>query len=156
MAATVVVVVLLSLAGSLLADRVDDWVGHGLGHAVVAFPVAVLTAAAVRVWPPPRAVAPGRLARGIVVVGLAGVATGQVLEALGARVDERGAHALEELAHTAGQVVTMLSMPVLLAGAGVAAVAAARSGAAPTWLVALGVVVATAGLLLLFAGAPGA
>ncbi len=155
-AVTVAAVVVLSFAGSLLANRIAAWVGHGAGHAVVAVPVAVLAVVALRAWPAPKTVAPSRAARRVVILGFLGVATGQLLEVVGARVDEPNAHALEEAAHTAGQIVTMLSMLILLVGAALAAVAAARTGAAPRWLVAVGLVVGVAAFVFLFVGAPGA
>lgn len=153
---TLAAVVASSLAGSLVAARVPDWVGHGVGHAVVAVPVAVLAVLAVTAWPPPKAVAPSALARRVLVAALLGVAAGQFLEVLGARVDEPGALALEGAAHTAGQVMTMLSMPALLAAGGLSAVAAGRAGTAPKWLLCAGFVVAVVAFIALFAGAPGA
>ncbi len=153
---TLAAVVVLSLVGSLIANAVPEWLGHGVGHAVVAAPVAVLAVVALRAWPAPKAVAPSRAARRVVIVGLLGVATGQLLEVIGARVDEPNALVVEEASHTAGQIVTMLSMLVLLVGTGVAAVAAARTGAAPKWLVAVGFVLALAVFIFLFVGAPGA
>ena len=154
-AVALAIIVVLSLAGSLLANRMSQWLGHGIGHAVVAVPVSVLAVFALRAWPPPKAMASSRAARRIVIAGFLGVATGQLLEVLGARVDEPNAHPVEEVAHTAGQIVTMLSMLVLLAGAGVAAVSAAQTGAAPKWLVAVGLLVAVAAFIFLFIGAPG-
>jgi hypothetical protein len=154
-AVALAIIVVLSLAGSLLANRMSEWLGHGVGHAVVGVPLAVLAVFALRAWPAPRAGAVRRAARRIVVAGLLGVATGQLLEAVGARVDEANAQAFEKAAHVAGQIVTMLSMLVLLVGTGVTAVAAAREGAAPRWLVAVALVVASAVLFFLFVGAPG-
>lgn len=79
---------------------------------------------------------------------------GQLLEVLGARVDERRAHALEELAHTAGQVVTMLAFVTLLAGSVLSLLAAAREQAVPWWVVGI-VAVASLGLLAVaFIGVP--
>ncbi len=154
-AAALATIVVLSLVGSLLSNRMSESLGHGVGHAVVAVPVAVLGVVALRAWPAPKAVVWSRAARRIVIGGFLGVATGQLLEVLGARVDEPNAHAIEEIAHTAGQIVTMLSMLVLLAGAGLTAVSAARTGAAPKWVVAVGFVLALVAFIFLFVGAPG-
>lgn len=154
-AATLAAIVVLSVAGSLLSNRMSESLAHGLGHAAVGVPVAVLGVVALWAWPQPAGSPWGRAARRVVVGGLFGVATGQLLELLGARVGESAAHAIEEVAHTAGQIVTMLSMLVLLAGAGLAAASATRSGRAPKWLVAVGIVLALAIFVFLFAGAPG-
>lgn len=151
---TIAVIAFLSLAGSLVADRISEWLGHGLGHAVVTLPVAALAVLAVRIWPPSRTVAPGRAGRLLVVLGLAGLATGQLLEVLGMRVDEPNAHAIEEIAHTAGQIVTVLSMPVLLAGGLTTAIAGARAGAVPRWLVALISLIAIGLVLFMLLGGP--
>lgn len=151
---TIAVIVFLSLVGSLLANRISEWLGHGLGHGVVSLPVAALVVLAVKIWPAPRTVAPGRAARSIVVLGLAGLATGQLLEVLGARVDEPNAHAIEEIAHTAGQIVTVLSMLVLLTGGLLTGVAGARAGAVPRWLVAVISLAAVGLVLVMLLGGP--
>ncbi len=148
------VIVVLSLTGSLLANRMSEWLGHGVGHAVVGVPLSALAIFALRSWPAPRAAALSGAARRIVIAGLLGVAAGQLLEVLGARVDEPNALPVEEAAHVAGQIVTMLSMLVLLAGTGAAAVAAARGGAAPKWLVVSGLIVTLAVFFFLLVGAP--
>ncbi|MBW3536983.1 MAG: hypothetical protein KY395_04320 [Actinobacteria bacterium] len=153
-AVTVVVIAALSVAGSLVANRVDDWVGHGLGHAVVAVPIAALAVFALRVWPAPKSVAPARASRRVVITGLAGVAIGQVLEVLGARVGEPTASNVEELAHTAGQIVTMLSMLALLVGAVLAGTAAARARTAPKWAVVLATALAMLVVGFLLFGGP--
>lgn len=151
---TIAAVVFLSVIGSVLANGISEWVGHGLGHAVVALPVGALAVLARRAWPAPRAVAPGRLARTIVVFGLGGLAAGQLLEVLGARVDEPDARAIEEILHTAGQIVTILSMPVLLLGGVMTAIAGVRAGALPRWLVALGSLIALGLVLVMLLGGP--
>lgn len=151
---TIAVIVFLGLVGSLVVNRLSEWLGHGLGHAAVSLPVAALAVLAVKAWPAPRTVAPSRAARLIVVVGLAGLAIGQLLEMLGARVDEPNAQAIEEIAHTAGQIVTVLSMLVLLAGGLMTAVAGARAGALPKWLVALISLVAIGFVFFMLLGAP--
>lgn len=151
---TIAAIVFLSAIGSVLADRISEWLAHGLGHAVVALPVGALAVLARRAWPAPRALAPGRLARSIVVFGLGGLATGQLLEVLGARVDEPNAHAIEEIGHTAGQIVTILSMLLLLAGVVMTAIAGARAGAVPRWLVALGSLIALGFVLFMLLGGP--
>ncbi len=148
------IIVLLSLAGSLLANRMSEWLGHGVGDAVVGIPLSALAVFALRSWPAPRAAALSRAARRIVIAGLLGVAAGQLLEVVGARVDEPNAHPVEEAAHVAGQIVTMLSMLVLLAGTGSAAVAAARGGTVPKWLVVSGLIVALAVFFFLLVGGP--
>lgn len=130
-------IIMLFAAGSTLEDRVPPAVGHALSHLALTLPLVVLLFAALRRWPAARATRPGRLGRRIVVIGLAGIAAGQALEVAGARVDEPGALAVEEIAHTAGQIVSMLSLPVLLIGTLTSLVAAAREGAVPWWVVAL-------------------
>lgn len=147
-------VVVLSVAGSLVANQMPDWLGHGVGHAVVGVPVGALAVFALRSWPPPRAAALNQAARRIVIAGLLGVAAGQLFEVVGARVDEPKAHPVEEAAHVAGQIVTMLSMLVLVAGTAAAALAAARRGTVPRWLVVCVLAVAFAVLFFVFAGAP--
>ncbi len=90
----------------------------------------------------------------MILAGLAGVATGRLLEIAGARVDEAGALLAEQIAHTAGQIVTMLSMPVLLVGTLASLAACVRAGAVPWWVTALVGVVAAAGLGFLIVGVP--
>lgn len=152
--ATVVAVALLSIIGAGLSGRIEEWVGHGLGHLVVALPLTVLAITAVRRWPPPRPSRVARAARTIVVVAFIGVAAGQLLEAFGARVDERRATYGEVLAHTVGQIVTMLSMPVLLLGAVLSLAAAAKAGTMPKWMAVVVAIIAVAILYLMSSGAP--
>lgn len=152
-AGTAAAIAVLAAAGSLVRPDLPPSAGHALSHLLVAVPLAVLTAAAARRWPPARATFPGRAGRRLVTAGLAGVLLGQVLEVLGARVDEiGGASTLEAVAHMAGQIVTMLCLPVVLAGTiaslaaavreravpGLVAVVIAVAGAAALWLVAIG------------------
>ncbi len=47
------IIVLLSLAGSLLANRMSEWLGHGVGDAVVGIPLSALAVFALRSWPAP-------------------------------------------------------------------------------------------------------
>lgn len=143
---TALVITVLMTAGEPLAEHLPDAVGHGLSHLFVGVPLGVLAYAAARRWPPARRTSPGRTGRRLVVGALAGLAVGQVLEVVGARVDEPGATALEGLAHTAGQIVSMLAMPVLLLGALTSLLAAARDGAVSWWVVG-GAGIAGAGLL---------
>lgn len=139
---------------TLLEDAVRGWPGHGLSHLIVATALALLLFAALRRWPRARNTAPGAFARRLVVLGLGGVTVGQLLEVLGARVDEPNAYAVEELAHTAGQVVTMLSLVTLLAGAVLSLLAGAREQAVPWWVVGV-VAIACIGLLAVaFIGVP--
>lgn len=146
-AATAVVITVLMTAGEpLLGERLPDAVGHAVSHLFVGVPLGVLAYAAARRWPPARAARPGRVGRRLVVAGLGGLTLGQALEVIGARVDEPRAAAVEVLAHTAGQIVSMLSMPVLLVGTLASLLAAARDGAISWWVVA-GVGVAGGGLL---------
>lgn len=153
-AAIAAIAALMPLAEGLLAERLPDAAGHGLSHFVVALPMGMLLFAAVFRWPPARATRPGRLGRRLVVVGLAGVVAGQLLEVVGARVDEPGALAVEGIAHTAGQIVTMLSLPVLLVGTLASLLAAAREGDVPWWVVGL-VAIGAAGLFgFMVIGAP--
>lgn len=144
----------LGALGAAVAAPLPPWVAHGVSHVVVAAPVAVLAYAAARLWPPARRTAPGGPGRSLIMAGLSGFAAGGFLEVLGARVDEPGAAAWEGAAHTAGQVIAMLSLPVLLLGFGLAVVAAVRDKALPAWtlaIVGLGVVV----FGVLVAGVPG-
>lgn len=139
---------------TLLEDAVRGWPGHGLSHLIVATALALLLFGVLRRWPGPRNTAPGAFARRLVVLGLGGVIGGQFLEVLGARVDEPRAHAVEELAHSAGQVVTMLSLVTLLAGAVLSLLAGAREQAVPWWVVGI-VAVGCIGLLAVaFIGVP--
>ncbi len=90
----------------------------------------------------------------MLIAGLGGVVTGQVLEVIGARVDEPGATAVEEVAHTAGQIVTMLSMPVVLLAAVAAMVAAGRARAVSWWVVAAVGLACASLLAVMMVGAP--
>lgn len=132
---------------TLLEDTVSGWRGHGLSHLIVAVLSALLLFAVLRRWPPARRTLPGKLARRMVVLGLGGVVGGQLLEVLGARVDEPGALAVEELAHTAGQVVTMIPFVAVLAGAVLSLLAGAREQAVAWWVVGV-VAAASIGLLV--------
>lgn len=147
---------LMTIGSAVAADRLPDAVGHGLSHLFVGGPLAWLLTAALRSWPPARAIAPGRLGRRVALVGLAGVVTGQVLEVVGARVGEPSASAVEELAHTAGMVVTTLSMLVLVVGCVLALAAATRDGAVPRWVAAIVAVVIVVAFAAMVVGAPGA
>ncbi|MBW3577618.1 MAG: hypothetical protein KY462_07770 [Actinobacteria bacterium] len=131
LAAIGTIALLMSIGGVAGADRLPEAVGHAMSHLSVGLPLALLLIAALHWWPPARATRPGWVARRAVVAGLGGVVTGQFLEIAGARVDEPTGTALEGLSHTAGMVITMLSMLALAAGAGLALVAAARDGAVP-------------------------
>lgn len=153
--AAVATIAVLVAVGGTLAPRLPDAVGHGLSHALVGLPLAVLLFAALRWWPPCRPTRPARSGRRFVVAGLSAVVLGQLLEVLGARVDEPGATGLEELAHTAGQIVTMLGMPVAALGGILAGIAAARDGAVPRWGVALAALLAGGLLTMMMVGAPG-
>ena len=153
-AATVAAIPALLAVGSVFQDRVPTAVGHAMSHGVVAAPVTMLLFAVVRRWPAARTVPPGRIGRRLVVVGLAGVVIGQLLEIAGARVDEPGASALEGIAHTAGMIVSTLSMPLLLLGTVATLVAATRDGAVPRWAAGVVGVAGVAVLALLITGAP--
>lgn len=148
------IAVLMSVGGVVGANRLPDAVGHALSHLSVGVPLGLLLIAALRWWPPARVTRPGRSSRRVVVGGLAGVMTGQFLEITGARVDEPTATALEEFAHAAGMVVTVLSMLTLAAGAGLALVAAARDGAVPQWLAAVAIALMLGVLGVLMFGGP--
>lgn len=139
-----------------LGERLPASLGHGLSHLFVAAPLAWLLVSMLRRWPPAREVAPGYLGRRMSVIGVAGVVVGQVLEVAGARVDEPSATGLEAAAHTAGQVVTSLSMLVLAVGAVLALTAAARDGAVPRWLAAIIAVLMLAVFAMMMIGPPGA
>ena len=153
-AATIAGIAALFAVGSRFQDRLPGAVGHAMSHAVVALPVTMLLFAVVRRWPAARTVRPGRIGRRLVVVGLAGVVIGQLLEIAGARVDEAGASALEGIAHTAGMIVSTLSLPLLLLGTVAALAAATRDGTVPWWVAGLVGVIGAAVLAFLIIGAP--
>lgn len=155
LATIAVIAALMTIGGVAGGDRLPEPVGHGLSHFFVGAPLGVLLVVVLRRWPPPRRTAPGHLARTIVTMALAGVVTGQLLEIVGARVDEPTATALEEFAHIAGMIVTTLSMLTLAAGGILALVAATREGAVPRWAAAILVVVGLGALTVMFVGAPG-
>ncbi len=154
-----VVAVAVSIAatvalGSLIQNDLPPSAGHGLSHFLPAVGMAVLLFGVVRRWPPARTVRPGRAARRLLILGLAGVVTGQLLEVIGARVDEPTATAIEEIAHTAGMIVTTLSLPIVLLATVAALVAAGRDRAIPWWVVGA-VAIAGVGLLtMMIVGAP--
>ncbi|MGI8872780.1 MAG: hypothetical protein ACR2KP_00350, partial [Egibacteraceae bacterium] len=137
----------MAIGGVLLAPRVLAAVGHGIGHAVAAAPFTLVVVAALRWWPPPRRAPPGRVARVIAVLGLSGFVLGQLLEIIGWRVDEPNATGAEELAHTAGQVVTNLSLPIAVVGGVLALIAATRERALPRWVATVAAVAVLAMLL---------
>lgn len=153
-AATFAAIAGLLALGSAFQDQMPPAMGHAMSHGVMALPVAVLLFAVMRRWPAAREVRPGRVGRRLVAVGLAGVVVGQLLEIAGARVDEVGATALEDIAHTAGQIVTMLALPLLLLGTMASLVAAARDGSVPWWVAALVGIAGVALLTFLIIGAP--
>ncbi|MDP8968922.1 MAG: hypothetical protein M3N52_00090 [Actinomycetota bacterium] len=139
---------------TLLESAVRGWRGHGLSHLIVAALLGLLLLAVLRRWPAARRTPPGRLARRMVVFGLGGVVGGQLLEVLGARVDEPGALWVEELAHTAGQVLTMIALIALLVGAVLSLLAGARERAVPWWVVGVVAVVCIGLLVVAFIGVP--
>lgn len=152
--AAIAAMALLVAAGFTVVGRVPDAMGHALSHLAPALPIAVVLFAALRRWPPARLTRPGRFGRRLVVAGLAGMVTGQLLEIVGARVGEPSALAVEAVAHTAGQTVTVLSMPVLLVGMLASLLAAARDGDVPWWVLVI-VGIGAAGLFgFLLVGAP--
>lgn len=155
LATIAVIAALMTIGGVAGGDRLPEPVGHALSHLFVGAPLGVLLVVVLRRWPPPRPTAPGRLARRVVVIGLAGVVTGQLLEIVGARVDEPGATTLEEIAHTAGMIVSTLSMLTLAVGGILALAAATREGAVPRWAAAILVVVVLGALTVMLVGAPG-
>lgn len=146
---------LLNVAGAAGVDRLPASLGHALSHLFVAAPLAWLLTAMARSWPPARQVPPGRLARRMALIGLAGVVTGQALEVLGARVDEPAASEVEQVAHTAGLVVTNLSMLCVVLGGVLALVAATRDRALPRWVATIVAVVVVAGFAAMVVGEPG-
>lgn len=151
-----VITLLMTVAGAAGAgDRLPASLGHGLGHFFVAAPLGWLLVSMLRRWPPAREVAPGRLGRRMAVVGVAGVLVGQLLEVVGARVDEPSATGLEVASHTAGMVVTSLSMLILAVGGVLALVAAARDGAVSRWVAAIVAVSMLVAVAMMMVGAPG-
>jgi hypothetical protein len=155
-AAALGLLAVLVAAAAWLAPRIPQWVGHGLSHAAVGVPLALVAISAVRRWPPARTTRPGRLGRRVLLIGLAAVVTGQLFEVLGARTDEPNALALEDLAHTVGMVCSMLGVPTTLAGGVLSLVAATRERAVPVWVTAI-VGLAGLGLVtMMLVGAPDA
>lgn len=155
-ATTVAAIATLMALGSLtLEGNLAPAVGHGISHAFAAIPVAVLAYAALRRWPPARRTPPGRLARLVAVVGIVGILVGQVLEILGARVDDPRATAVEGAFHTAGQIITMLALVAAVMGGVLALIAAAREGAVPRWVAVFVSVVVAGALVFVAVGAPG-
>lgn len=153
-AATVAVIGVLAWAANALGgDRLPPAVGHAVSHAVVGIPIAVLLGVALTRWPPPRRVAPARLGRTVTVTGLAGIVVGQALEIVGARVDEPGASALEATAHTAGMIVSMLSVLAVAIGVILTLVATARASELPRWMVVAGTIVIIAAFWFVVFGA---
>ncbi len=88
------------------------------------------------------------------MAGLVGIASGQLLEIIGARVDEPGSSALEAAAHTAGQVVTTISLVLAALGLALVLVAAARDRAIPRWLVVVVMVIMAVALGFMIIGDP--
>lgn len=154
LAATVAAVAVLLTLGSQLGGDLSEPVRHALSHLFVGVPVAVLLWFVVRSWPPARAVRPGRLARRLVVVGFSGIVVGQLLEVLGARVDEPDAASWEGVAHAAGMIGTNLSLLAAVVGGGLAMAAAARDGAVPRWAAGLVVAVLVVAFAIMTFGGP--
>lgn len=121
----------MGLGSVLGVAQLPQAVGHALSHLVVAVPVALLVLWAFRAWPSPPTDPARGLGRRLAVAGLVGIAPGQLLEIIGARVDEPGSSALEAAAHTAGQVVTTISLVLAALGLALVLVAAARDRAIP-------------------------
>lgn len=153
-AATAVAIAALIGIASIFVDRFPAWVGHGLSHALPLVPLLFLVGVASRHWPPPHAARPGRTGRRVVLAGLWGVCLGQVLEVVGARVDAPGATLVEGVAHVAGQIVTMLSLPLVIVGMIGCLVAGSREGAVPKWGVAVVAVLAAGVFMMMMIGAP--
>lgn len=154
LAALAAIVLFMGIGGNVVEGMGPSWFGHGLSHALVALPLLLLVAVAAPRWPPPHAARPGRTGRRIVLIGLWGVISGQLLEVMGARVDEPGSLLVEGVAHTAGQIVTMLSLPLVIVGTLACLVAGAREGAVPQWAVWLTGVAAVALFMFMVIGAP--
>jgi hypothetical protein len=150
-----IIAALQTIGGVAGGDRLPEPVGHALSHLFVGAPLGVLLVVVLRRWPPPRRTAPGRLARRLVTVALVGVVAGQLLEVVGARVDEPTATTLEGVAHTAGMIVTTLSMLILAGGGILALVAATRERAVPRWAAAILIVLALGAITVMVVGAPG-
>lgn len=139
----------------MTANRIPESLEHGLGHLAVVLPISVILFGALRRWPPARPSRAGRLGRRLVVIGLAGIVTGGVLEIAGARVDEPGALAIETMVHAVGQIVATLSMLLLLAGGLISLFVGARSGDVSWWVLVVVAVVAAGLFGFLVMGAPG-
>lgn len=128
MGALALLVVLMAIGSYLAPDR-PGWAGHLTSHVAGGLPIMLLLAAAVRWWPPPRAVRLGRPARWTVLGGLGIFAAGQVVEAVSAPVEYPRSGTL----HTSGGLLTDLGLLVVVLGASLALVAAIRDGALPVW-----------------------
>jgi hypothetical protein len=126
--AVALLVVLMAIGSYVEPDR-PGWAGHLISHVAGGLPIVLLLAAALRWWPPPRAVRPGRPARWTVLGGLGMLAAGQVVEAVSAPLEYPNSGTL----HTTGGLVTGLGLLILVLGASLALVAAIRERALPVW-----------------------
>lgn len=147
-AALTVIWLVLPLSGSL---------DHAVGHLVLGVPVTILFVWAVRAWP---ALAPGRpavIVRAVLLVGLALVAGGLVVEAVGAfGYGDDGYEVANDLAvlHDVGLGLWTIGFPLVMAGAvmSVGVVLSARRGVADSRLLTVLVIAAVACVVLFVAG----
>ena len=99
----------------------DPW-AHALGHLSGAIPAALLLAAILFTWPPPGTERISKVARSVLIGGLAVLCVGWVTEALGAFGDRTSVLAT---GHDAGVVVGALGLLVTLLGGALSMGAAA-------------------------------
>lgn len=111
----------------------EEPAGHAASHAIPGIAITLLAIAAARLWPPPAEIPPGRAARRVVIVALAGVGLSQLVEAVSAYTEFPESGPL----HTTTMVTTNLFLLALIVGSGLAGVAAYRSRRMPRWLAAI-------------------
>jgi hypothetical protein len=84
--AAIVAMVVFSITAERTATQYSwsDEVEHATGHAALGIPLLLLIVAALWRWPPPRPTRASRRARMLIIIGLAAVTAGQILESAGA------------------------------------------------------------------------
>ena len=151
-AALMAVLIALALTAPLSGNA-----EHFSGHAAMGIPLLLMLVLVMRTWPRPGPELAGRLARGILLGGLAVSGVGVLVEAVGAfGYAEAGfgrANALVEL-HDIGVMLWPIGFVLLLAGAIMAAGVrfARRGGGARSRMVTGAVVLAVTAAVLFIAG----
>ena len=129
---------------------------HAVSHLALGVPVALLVVLAVKTWPAPVSGLPASLARKLLLVGLAFLGGGQLIEAIGAfgydDYDVRnGLAVFHEMGVLIGPLGIVLTMAGAIASFGVAL--AARRGAAGSHYVSAAVVLAAVAAVAFVVGA---